>query len=83
MVDKNLGVLEAFQESSRVTEGARWQILGLSIISWFINMVPLLALATLLAAVYAYRHQQENTLQLRLYRSSCWSILIRMQKKEH
>lgn len=64
MVDKNLGVLEAFQESSRLTEGARWQILGLSIISWFINMVPLLAFATLLAAVYAYRHQQENTLQL-------------------
>lgn len=64
MVDKNLGVLEAFQESSRLTEGARWQILGLSMVSFFLNILPIFIFVTMLATVYAYRRQQENSLQL-------------------
>lgn len=64
MVDQNLGILESFQESSRLTEGARWQILGLSVVSIFLHLIPMLIFITMLATVYAYRKQQENALQL-------------------
>lgn len=64
MVDKNLDVLEAFQESSRLTEGARWHILGLSVVGSIITMIPFLWFVATLAFIYAYRKQQENNLQL-------------------
>jgi uncharacterized membrane protein len=64
MVDKGFGVLESFHESSRLTEGARWHILGLAVICGLLNIIPLLFFVTLLATVYAYRQQQENALQL-------------------
>lgn len=64
LVDKNLDILEAFQESSRLTAGARWHILGLYFVGSFIMLVPFLWSVTTLAFVYAYRRQQENNLQL-------------------
>lgn len=64
LVDKNLDILEAFQESSRLTEGARWHILGLSVVGWIITMIPFLWFVATLSFIYAYRQQEENNLQL-------------------
>ena len=57
MVDKNIGVLESFRQSSFLTKGVRWKIFWLSIISIFLQIIPFLAVVACLAQVYAYKKQ--------------------------
>ena len=59
MVDKNLGIVASFEESSRLTAGARWTILGLAIVCTLIGIIPFLVFVAALANVYAYKKQDE------------------------
>lgn len=60
LVDEACGIAEAFEKSSRLTEGARWTILGFALLSWCINLIPFMMIGTSLAKVYAYRKQLQN-----------------------
>ena len=64
IIDKNLGIAEAFRESARITEGVKWKLLGLVIIMVGLNILGLLAFVvgilismpiTFLAYVRAYK----------------------------
>ncbi len=59
LVDKRLGVFEAFREAARLSEGARWALFGLSAINIVLNMLPFAMIVTSLAQVYAYNKQEE------------------------
>lgn len=65
LIDKpNTQMLDTFHESTRLTEGARWQTFGLFILTYLISCIPILIPIAVLAHVYAYRRQQENNAQL-------------------
>jgi hypothetical protein len=44
MVDRDMGVVEAFKESSRLTRGNRWTVIGLGIVIGLVNLGGMLAL---------------------------------------
>jgi len=44
MVDRNMGVLEAFRESSRLTRGNRWTVIGLFIVVLLITLAGMMML---------------------------------------
>lgn len=64
LIDKNLGIKESFEASTRITEGVRMKILGLMLVMVAINVLGALALGiglivtvpvTALAWAYVYR----------------------------
>ena len=44
MVDRNMGVVEAFRESSRLTRGNKWTVIGLILVIWLITLAGFLML---------------------------------------
>lgn len=42
IVDKGVGPMEAFEMSSKLTDGAKWDLLGFVIISWLITLIGML-----------------------------------------
>ena len=64
VIDRKLGVMAALRESSRITLGHKWQLLGLVVVLGLLNILGLLALVvgllvtvpvTMLAVAHAYR----------------------------
>ncbi len=64
IIDKNLGIKEAFQESARLTQGIKWKLLGLTFVAVFLNILGFLSLGigllvsapvTTLAYIHVYR----------------------------
>ncbi|MFA5105138.1 MAG: hypothetical protein WC527_08190 [Candidatus Margulisiibacteriota bacterium] len=64
VVDKGSAAISSLQQSSKVTNGAKWKLFGLALLSIFINIVGLLCLGigliatiptTIVAWAYAYR----------------------------
>lgn len=77
IVDRRVGVAEAFRESSRITRGAKWDLFLVFLLALGINLLGLLALAvglfttvpaTMLAYTFIYRKLmgQERTGRLKL-----------------
>lgn len=71
IADRNLGPIDAFRESARLTHGVKWQLIGLSLLSYlavlggalFFGVGLIVALPVVsLAAAYVYRSlsQQAN-----------------------
>jgi len=44
MVDRGMGVMDAFRESSRLTHGSRWAVVGLTFVMAFINLAGIIML---------------------------------------
>ncbi len=44
IIDKNMGIMEAFRESARLTKGNRWSLLGFIIVGGLINIAGLLVI---------------------------------------
>ncbi len=59
LVDKKLGVFDAFKEAAQLSEGARWALFGLTIINSVLNLLPFAIIVTSLAGVFAYGRQKE------------------------
>ena len=64
VIDKGLGPIEALKQSSAITRGAKWQLLGFFIVMWLINALGALLLlvglfvtipTTMLATAFVYR----------------------------
>ncbi len=64
VIDKNLGVTDAFKESTRLTNGVKWKLIGFSLIAFLINVLGALPFGigllitmplTTLAHMYIYR----------------------------
>lgn len=69
IVDKNMGILDAFRKSSAITEGHKWNLLGYVIIQAIINLLGMLALGigllvtapiTMLAYAKIYRQLESG-----------------------
>lgn len=67
VVDKKLDPIEALRQSSRLTQGVKWQLLGFALVMFGVNLVGALALGvgllvtiptTLIAAAYVLRRLQ-------------------------
>jgi uncharacterized membrane protein len=64
VIERQLGPIDALNESNRITRGHKWQLLGLSALLFLINLLGLIALVvgilvsipvSMLAFVHAYR----------------------------
>lgn len=64
VIDKNLGVMDSLKMSSKITNGAKWKLFGLFLLSLLINIAGAICLiiglfvtvpTTMLAWAYAYR----------------------------
>ncbi|MDO9018378.1 MAG: hypothetical protein Q8S73_06175 [Deltaproteobacteria bacterium] len=75
--DAKLDPIEALRESSRLTRGVRWHLLGFGLLLSLVNLVGALAFGvglfvtvptTFLAAVYAFRRLQARSTSMALHR---------------
>lgn len=74
--DAKLDPIEAMRESSRLTRGARWHLLGFGLLLGLVNLAGALAFGigllvtiptTFLAAVYAFRRLQARAASIALH----------------
>jgi uncharacterized membrane protein len=70
IVDKNMGGISSLQKISKLTNGAKWKLFGLSALSLLINILGLVCLViglfvtiptTMLAWTFAYRKLLSQT----------------------
>ncbi|MCD4781559.1 MAG: hypothetical protein K8S27_13580 [Candidatus Omnitrophica bacterium] len=70
LVDKNMGIIESLKKSSQITQGVKWQLLGLYTVSFFIVIAGVLCLIvglliaiplTMIAYVWVYRQLFNQT----------------------
>ncbi|OGG54886.1 hypothetical protein A3C20_03200 [Candidatus Kaiserbacteria bacterium RIFCSPHIGHO2_02_FULL_55_25] len=75
IIDRKLDVSAAMRESSRITLGHKWQLLGLVVVLGLLNILGLLALVvgllvtvpvTMLAVVHAYRTLEHSASEVAL-----------------
>ncbi len=64
IVDRHMGVKAAFEESARITKGAKWKLLGFTVVSLLVNLAGFIALGvgilvsipvTMLAYIHIFR----------------------------
>ena len=64
MIEKNIGIIEAFKESAKITNGHEWQLISFSLVSFLVTFVGLILLIVgvipaymliLIASAYVYK----------------------------
>lgn len=70
IIEKNMGIIEAFRESGRITYGSKWKLFGFLCLTFAINLLGILALGigflvtapiVILANAYVYKTLTKDT----------------------